>query len=102
MPKFVNITSRSLRHNVVRVPIVFALIVASVVSLWFATARQAEAATVPICHKRTETIMVVFGGLDYRRHKDHGDTDGACASTTMSAFLSPKRGPVARNEAGKK
>ncbi|HEY4283697.1 MAG TPA: hypothetical protein VGM62_11595 [Chthoniobacterales bacterium] len=91
MSKFVDLTQRAFRPNLARIPIVFALIIASVVSLWFATARPAQAAVVQICHKRVETISVIFGGLDYRRHKDHGDTDGPCGMTTSNHFLDPSQ-----------
>jgi hypothetical protein len=94
MSKFVNFTPRSLRTAVVRIPIVSALIIAAVVSLWFVTARPALALNVQVCHKRVDTITVVFGSLDYRRHKDHGDTDGPCAATTSRAFLKPAHGPA--------
>ncbi len=33
-----------------------------------------------ICHKKTSTLTFPCNSLEYRRHKDHGDPDGACAS----------------------
>jgi len=75
----------------VRLPLCASLIVASVVALWLATAPRAEAVTVQICHKKVLTVSVIFGSLDYRRHKDHGDTDGACGMTTPNAVFSPNK-----------
>ena len=97
MSKFVDLTQHAFQSNRGRIPVVFALIIASVVSLWFATARPAQAVVVQVCHKRVETISVVFGSLDYRRHKDHGDTDGPCNPTNTNAFFKPTRNPMAPN-----
>ena len=95
MSKFVNLTMRSLRPNGVRVPIFFALIIASVVSFWFVVAPRADAGSnCDLCHKKVDTISVVCFGLDWRRHKDHGDTDGPCSATTSRPFLSPKHQPA--------
>jgi hypothetical protein len=51
-------------------------------SFWFATAPKASAADCTICHKRTSTLVVECGSIDYRRHIDHGDTNGACVTPT--------------------
>jgi len=75
----------------VRLPLCASLIMASVVTLWLATARRAEAAFVQICQKKFLTVSVIFGSLDYRRHKDHGDTDGACSPTATNAVFSPNK-----------
>lgn len=37
-----------------------------------------------VCHKNATTLNPPCNSLDYRRHKDHGDPDGACANTTGS------------------
>ena len=58
------------------------LIVAFLVSMLFALSRRSYAdSTCTICHKRTTTLVVTCGSLDYQRHKDHGDTDGACSAS---------------------
>lgn len=87
-PKFATLAAA---NNLVRMPIALTLIIASVVTLWFATAPRAEAAIVQICHKKVLTLNVVLNSLDYRRHKDHGDTDGACGATTSNQFLSANK-----------
>ena len=84
-----DLTQRSFRPNLVRVPVVFALIIASVVSIWFVVVPRAQAAPCDVCHKRVDTLSVVCFGSDYRRHKDHGDTDGPCPPTASQAFLKP-------------
>ena len=59
------------------------LAMASAITFWFATAPKASAGSnVQLCHKNTLTITVEFGSLDYRRHIDHGDTNGACVTPT--------------------
>jgi sugar lactone lactonase YvrE len=35
-----------------------------------------------ICHKGVQTLTLPCGSLEYRRHKDHGDTDGPCTGTS--------------------
>lgn len=96
MSKFVDLTQRAFRPNLARLPVVFALLVASVVSLWFVVAPRAEAVTLcDVCHKGVLTVSTVCSSLDYRRHKDHGDADGPCSMTTSSAFLKPAHGPAA-------
>jgi hypothetical protein len=38
-----------------------------------------------VCHKRRQTLSnLPCQSLAYRRHRDHGDTDGACPPTTGS------------------
>jgi hypothetical protein len=51
------------------------------VGFWFATAPKVSAADCTLCHKRTQTITVVCDSDDFRRHRDHGDTVGACQIT---------------------
>jgi hypothetical protein len=34
-----------------------------------------------VCHKNTTTLTLTCNSLDYRRHKDHGDPDGACSAS---------------------
>jgi hypothetical protein len=60
-----------------------ALIVAILAGVfWFSTTSTARAgSSCTLCHKRTQTITVICGSLDYRRHLDHGDTSGACSAT---------------------
>ena len=48
--------------------------------------------TCTVCHKRTLTIMVPCNSLDYRRHKDHGDPDGACAASRTNRKSDTERG----------
>ena len=58
------------------------LAIASAITFWFATAPKASAGnTVTLCHKLTTDIAVEFGSIDYRRHIDHGDTQGSCNPT---------------------
>jgi hypothetical protein len=81
----------SLKKHSVRTPLALFLVVASTVTFWFATAPEARATTVQLCHKKTQTISVIFGSLTWRRHKDHGDPDGPCSTTTAAHFLKPAR-----------
>jgi hypothetical protein len=55
-------------------------------AFWFAAAPSgiADPNDCTICHKRTATLVVQCNSLDYRRHKDHGDTDGACSPSMGS------------------
>ena len=95
MSKFIHLTQRAFRPNLTRIPLVFALIIASVVSLWFAVAPRAQAGVnCDVCHKGVLTVTTICSSLDYRRHKDHGDPDGPCAPTSSKAFLSPNHQPV--------
>ena len=51
------------------------------IAFWFVTAPRASATDCTLCHKRTLTITVVCGSLDYQRHIGHGDTIGACSAS---------------------
>jgi hypothetical protein len=69
------------RSSSVSTSIAIMLAIASAITFWFATAPRASAATCTVCHKNTTTISGLdCGGLDYRRHIDHGDTNGACVT----------------------
>ena len=72
----------ALHHNsLLSTSLIAVLATVSAVAFWFATAPKASAADCTLCHKRTLTITVECGSLDYRRHIDHGDTVGACQVT---------------------
>src|ERR1043165_5353955 len=84
----------------VRIPLAFFLAAVSGLTFWFATAPQTQAAPPPmctVCHKRVTSITVPCFGAAYRRHKDHGDTDGAGGATTSNSFLSPLK-PASKNQ----
>lgn len=52
----------------------------------------------PVCHKGSLTLTPLCNTLDYRRHKDHGDPDGACAGSTISPPI--KISPSATDDVG--
>jgi hypothetical protein len=51
---------------------------------WFVTATTSLGATCTVCHKNVQTLNLPCNSLEYRRHKDHGDPDGACSTTNGS------------------
>lgn len=69
----------------VRTPVVITIAVALAVAFWFATSPNglADPSTdCTVCHKRTLTLTLTCGSVEYRRHKDHGDPDGACPASS--------------------
>jgi hypothetical protein len=81
------LTMKMIRHalhnnRLLSTSITAALALVLSVAFWFASAPKASAADCTLCHKRTLTITVECGSLDYRRHIDHGDTVGACVTPT--------------------
>lgn len=82
MKKLQSIVNSPLRNQAVRTPVLILLTAASAVMVWFSAAPTGRAdPTCTVCHKRTQTLVLICGSLDYRRHKDHGDPDGPCAAT---------------------
>jgi hypothetical protein len=51
---------------------------------WLVTTTSSMGATCTVCHKNVQTLSFPCNSLDYKRHKDHGDPDGACSGTTGS------------------
>ena len=52
--------------------------------LFSAIAQTANDNTCIVCHKTFTTLTLTCNSIDYRRHKDHGDPDGACAASSGS------------------
>jgi hypothetical protein len=73
-----------LHHNdLLSTSVAATLTIILAVTFWFAFSPKASAVTCTVCHKRTQTITGLdCGGLDYQRHIDHGDTNGACVTPT--------------------
>ena len=68
--------------SMARASLAVVLAISFAVNLWFAFSHRGLAATTcTICHKRTTTLIVTCGSIDYQRHKDHGDTDGPCEAS---------------------
>ena len=67
----------------VRTSISVALLAAAAAALWFSASSPGLADNnCTVCHKGTQTLVLTCNSLEYRRHKDHGDPDGACAATS--------------------
>lgn len=53
-------------------------------AFWFVTVPSSMGGACTVCHKNVQTLNLPCSSLEYRRHKDHGDPDGACSATTGS------------------
>jgi hypothetical protein len=91
MKKFQRLVNFPKANRAVRAPVFIMLVAASAVTFWFASAPKALATDCMVCHKRTQTLTLTCGSLAWRRHKDHGDPDGACGATTANSFVTPER-----------
>jgi hypothetical protein len=84
-----NLQGPSSNRNTASTPAWMAITAILAGAFWFATTPAGMAgpsATPPpndctICHKRMQTLVVPCNSLEYQRHRDHGDTDGACEAT---------------------
>jgi hypothetical protein len=55
----------------------------SVALFWFSASADDVDNVCIVCHKHTTTLTLTCNSLDYRRHKDHGDPDGACSASNQ-------------------
>jgi hypothetical protein len=79
MKKFVSVSPRA---TSVAASIGLMLGVTLAVAFWFTTSPSGNAQTqCQLCHKRTQTISVTCGSVQYNGHLGHGDTVGACPVT---------------------
>jgi hypothetical protein len=67
----------------------------SVALFWFSASADDTDNVCVVCHKQTTTLTLTCNSIDYRRHKDHGDPDGACSATSQQASLVTPTDPVA-------
>jgi hypothetical protein len=92
MKKLHRFTVSTPNRLMIRTPVLLLLVAASAISIWFAivsTGMAAPPMMCTVCHKHVATLSLPCGGIAYRRHKDHGDPDGACGATTSNTFLDP-------------
>jgi hypothetical protein len=70
------------RTSPLSTPISFLVATILAAGFWFTTARGvAGEPGCAVCHKRTTTLTFPCNSLEYRRHLDHGDPNGACGVT---------------------